>query len=639
MCTTQGSVFGLLTGSQVARFALPAPELPPEPTAAPAPAPGSMPAATAQLKEAPMSLQPVSQASSATHAARPSGVAAPAAPAASHTAAASVTAANTQWPPDAGVPPAALAAGGAVAALHQSAPSPSAQATGNGRSLNAPAHEATPAKASQEPLMHTSGTPDATAPEPAALAATSPEAPQLSATTPSTLTDLPGEQAEAVRWQATLESRQHTDGGKEQPQQNGAIEAQRAAVHADASSAAQQSEQPPADVASETHGSVNTASSAESHPDGAYVPAEPAAPSQLPDTQSSSPAAAPAAAKASHSQLYTDGEALSRGTADTELPAHAAELGQEAEPGAGDAQPIRLAGSSATTAETQAKPAGAIAPEAGALRLPPTDAAQKPLDASSACLAAPAAAADDKQMPAGITAAEARDDAAAAEQEASAAPAPQADALAARIEKGTASQNLAAAAGNGADIPTQQSSAPSKASSTGDERGESAQPASAPAASLLVGRATAPEQPEPAQAPADGASKPQPQQHSAVSTLPRPQARSPPSRQRSTTTGVEELAKAAPPVIQTPVSSNGSLQENATSKAEGGPAARRPSVSALTEVVAAKAGMQGAAFGSGKGTSKAAADPLQALLGTQQPEVPEASPAWLRRQSSGQWPF
>ena len=52
-------MFGLLTGSQVARFALPAPE-PPEGTLSPAPAPSMEPAPSAQLREQNHSLQPVS---------------------------------------------------------------------------------------------------------------------------------------------------------------------------------------------------------------------------------------------------------------------------------------------------------------------------------------------------------------------------------------------------------------------------------------------------------------------------------------------------------------------------------------------------------------------------------------------------
>ncbi len=52
-------MFGLLTGSQVARFALPAPE-PPEGTTPPAPAPSMEPAPSAQLEEQNHSLQPVS---------------------------------------------------------------------------------------------------------------------------------------------------------------------------------------------------------------------------------------------------------------------------------------------------------------------------------------------------------------------------------------------------------------------------------------------------------------------------------------------------------------------------------------------------------------------------------------------------
>ena len=644
----QGSVFGLLTGSQVARFALPAPELPPEPVAVPVAAPGPTPAPAAQLEGAPNLLQPVSGgAGSAREAARLPDLAAPAEPAASQTAAADMTAADMQGLPGASVPPAALAAGGAAATPHLSAPAAPAQAQGDGRSLKAPAHKAMPAKASEEPLMHGSGAPAASTAEPAVLDESSPEAiaeaPHQSDTTPSTLTDLPGKQADTARWQATLGSGQHTDARKEQPQQNGAIEGQQAAVHADASRAAQQPEQPPADVASEAHGAVDTASSTKAQPDEVHAPAEPAAPSQLPGTQSSSLAAAQAATpagEASESNLDAGGKALGRDTANTRLPIQAAEVGQAAEAGTGDPPQSRLASSPTPTAEEDAKPAAAIAPQADTARLPLTVAAQKPLNTSSASLAEPAIAADDKPIPACITAVEARDGATAAKQEASAAPAPQADALAASIEEGTASQNPVAAAGNDAEIAMQQSSVPIQASSTGDEPGESGQPASASAASLPAERAIAPEQPEPAQVPADGASanppEPQSQQQSAVSSLPRPRACSPPGGQRSTTTDVKELAKAAPSVAQAPASSNGSLQGSATSKAEGAPAAMKPSVNAITEVAAAKAGMQGAAFGSSRGNSKAAADPLQALLGTQQPEVPGPSPAWLRRQSSGQ---
>ena len=475
------------------------------------------------------------------------------------------------------------------------------------------------------------------APEPAALAEGSPEAPaeapHQSATTPSTFTDVPGEQADTARGRATLGSGQHTDERAQQPQQKGAIQEQQAAVHADASWAAQQPEQPPADVASKTHGAVRSASSTEAQPDEAHAPAEPAAPSQLLDSQSSLPGAL-SAGEASQSDLGANGEALGRDTVDTGLPVQAAGVRDAAESGSADAQQASLAGASAMTAEEADKPAAAAAPQADAPRLSLTDAAQEPLGTSSASLAEPAAAADDKLIVAGITAAETRVGATAAKQEASATPVPQADALVARLEEGNASQNSAAAAGNDADIPTQQSSAPNKASSTGDERDESAQPASASAASLPAERAIASEQPEPAQAPADGAPanppEPQPQQQPAVSTLP---------RARSSTTGVKGLAEAAPPVARAPVSSNGSLRGSATSKAEGAPAARKPSVNSTAEVAAAKAGMQGAAFGSGRGNSKAAADPLQALLGTQQPEVPRPSPAWLRRQSSGQRPF
>ena len=646
ICMTQGSVFGLLTGSQVARFALPAPELPPESVAVPAAAPGSTPAAAAQLETAPKSLQPVSGAGSATHAARLPNLAAPGEPAASQTAATDVTAADMRQPPDAGVHPAVLAAGGAAVTPHPTAPAASPQAQGNRHTLRAPAQGAMPAKASQEPLMHMSGTLAAVAPEPAALAESSPEgtpeAPYPSAATPSTCIDVPGKQADSARRRATLGSGQHTEEHKEQPQQNGAIEGQQAAVHADASRAAKRPEQPLADVASEAHGAVDTASSTEAQPDEARVPTEPAATSQLPDTQTSTQAAAQAvtpAAEASESDLDTDGKALSRDTASTGMPM-AAEAGHPAEAGSRDAQQPGLTGSSAMTAEKETKPAAASVPEADTARLPLTDPTQKPLNASSASMAEPAAAADDRQLSPSMTTAEADDGATAAEQEAGAAPAPQADGLAARTEERTASQNPVAAADTDADIPTQQSSAPIQASSAGDERGESAQPASASAASLPAGRATAPEQPEPAQAPADGASanspERQPQQQSAVSPLPRPQARSAPRGQRSTTTGVKKLAEAAPPVAAAPMSSNGSLQGSAASKAEGAPAARKPSVNASTEVAAAKAGMQGAAFGSGRGNSKAAADPLQALLSTQQPELPGPSPAWLRRQSSGQ---
>ena len=628
----QGSVFGLLTGSQVARFALPAPELPPEPAAVPAAAPGSTPAAAAQFEEVPKSLQPVSGADSAMHAARLPDLAVSAKPAASQATAADVTAADMQQSSETAVPPAALAAGDAIATPHSTAPAASAQAQGYRHTPGVPAQEAAPAKASQEPLMHVSGTPAAVAPKPVALAESSPEAtaealPQ-SATTPGTLTDVPGKQAETARWRATLYPGQHTDQSKAQPEQNGAIEEQHAALQADASRPAEEPEQPLADVASETHGDVTTASSTEAQPGEAHAPAEPAVPTQLSDTQFSSLAALPAAAT-STINLDANGEALSKETANTGMPV-AAEARHAAEAGTGDAQQSRSAGPRSTTAEEDAKPAAAIAPQAGTPRSSLTDAAQKPLDGSSASLAEPAAATDDKLIPAGITAAKAKDGATAAKQEASAAPVLQADALAARIEEGTASQNSAAAAGNDTDIPTQQSSAPVEASGTGEERGESAQHASASAASLPAERATASEQPGPAQAPADGASadapEPQPQQQPAVSSLPRPRS--------NTTIGMKELAEAAP--LGAPVSSNGRLRGSTTSKAEGAPAARKSSVNASAEVAAAKAGTQGAAFGSGRGNSKAAADPLQALLGTQQPEVPGPSPAWLRRQSSGE---
>ena len=66
----QGGVFGLLTGSHVARFALPAPEASEETPPASAPAPASVPEFAPQPKQT-HSLQPVSTVSSSAAAGRP----------------------------------------------------------------------------------------------------------------------------------------------------------------------------------------------------------------------------------------------------------------------------------------------------------------------------------------------------------------------------------------------------------------------------------------------------------------------------------------------------------------------------------------------------------------------------------------
>ena len=149
-----------------------------------------------------------------------------------------------------------------------------------------------------------------------------------------------GKQAETARWRATLYPGQHTDQSKAQPEQNGAIEEQHAALQADASRPAEEPEQPPADVASETHGDVTTASSTEAQPGEAHAPAEPAVPTQLSDTQSSSLAALPAAATSTTS-LDANGEALSKETANTGMPV-AAEARHAAEAGTGDATAIQI---------------------------------------------------------------------------------------------------------------------------------------------------------------------------------------------------------------------------------------------------------------------------------------------------------
>ena len=415
--------------------------------------------------------------------------------------------------------------------------------------------------------MHRSGAPAAVPPEPAgALAEGGPnaraEAPCQGATAASTTTDVPGKQADSARRQATPGSGQSADKDKKQPQQDGAIDRLQAAVHpTDASRVAQQPEQQSAHVSTVTHGAV---SCKEPQPDEVHAPARPAVPSQLSDTQSSS-LAAPPAAEASPTNLDSDGKALSRDTADIGSAVQVAEEGDAAEAGTEDAQQFRSAGSSTAMAEDDSKSAATDAPEAGNAFGSPLrgrDMAQRPLDTSSTCLAEPAAATDGKQLPASITAeAEARGGATASKQEANVGPAPGAHALAAHVQKGPALQSPAAAPGNGAVIPAQQSSAPIKAHalapSAGEERGASAQPASPSAAAFPAGISTAPVQPETAQAPADGAftDPSQPQEQSAVITLPSLRGHSPPDGQHDVTAGGKQSTKASQPPAQPAVAS------------------------------------------------------------------------------------